>query len=74
MKTGNNKETLRLYSSNLPHGYKKKVAEVAGVSRVSVSYFFSGKNKSKKIENAVLKVISELKKEHKEKLKAAGLL
>ena len=74
MKTENKKKKLELYNSNLPRGYKKEVAKRAGVSRVSVSCFFSGKNNSVKIENAVLDIISELKKEHKEKLRAAGLL
>jgi len=74
MKTDTNKQKLELYNSNLPRGYKKKIAERVGVSTISVSSFFSGKNNSERIENTVLEVIAELKKERNEKLRAAGLL
>jgi len=74
MKASIDKKTLELYQCYLPHGYKKKVAEKAGVSTISVSNFFTGKNKSERIESAILEVIAELKKERKEKLRAAGLL
>jgi hypothetical protein len=67
------KELLKLYSSQLPRNTKHIVAERIGISRQSVSCFFAGKNKSRRTEIEVLKLIAELKSEREELLKKAGL-
>jgi Bacterial regulatory proteins, lacI family. len=62
------------YKKLIPYGYKSVVAERAGVSRQSVTAFLNGKTCSKKIEDAVLDVLAELKTERENKLRKAGLL
>jgi len=58
----------------LPHGSGIIIAEMAGVSKISVTKWFSGKNSSRRIEDAALKLLSRLKRDRERKLKAAGLL
>ena len=67
-------ELLRLYESQLPHGYKTVIANRLGMCRMTVSKFFSNKNKNLQIENEVLKVITELRQERNQKLINTGLL
>lgn len=62
------------YKRLIPYGYKSIVAERAGVSKQSVSAFIQGKTCSKRIEDAILDVLAELKAERDEKLRKAGLL
>ena len=45
---------------SIPHGYKKIIAEKAGVKQRSVSMFLTGKTNSYKIEMAALSVLAEL--------------
>ena len=47
----------------IPQGYCDVIAKKAGVSRVSVSGYFSGRSNSRKIEIAALQVVAELEKE-----------
>lgn len=53
----------------LPQGYCKVVANRAGVTQKSVSSYFGYRNNSEKIENTILKVLGELKREKEELLR-----
>ena len=65
---------VKVYNSMLPHGAKNQIAKRAGVSRQSVNSFFKGKTKSKRIEDATLDYLADLKEERESKLRKAGLL
>lgn len=52
----------------LPHGYCKEVAKRAGVGISQVSYYFSYKSNSERVENAVLEILVELSNSKKELL------
>ncbi len=62
------------YKSLLPYGYKAVVAERAGCSRQTVSAFFKGKTNSKKVEDAILDIVAELKEQREVKMRKAGLI
>lgn len=68
------KETADLYRRSLPRGYQKKIAGAIGVSPIAVSQFLAGKHASKRIEEAILKTIAELREERAELLRNAGML
>lgn len=52
---------------SLPHGYLKKIAERAGVSKVAVTKYFNGITKSSaKIEKAAFECSLEYLREKKE--------
>lgn len=64
------------YNSALPHGYRVKVAALAGVKVQAVSDFLHGRNNSIRIENAILTTLAQIRKEQtkREKLfKEAGI-
>lgn len=65
---------IEVYKSMLPHGSKAIIAKRAGVTNQAVSLFFSGRNKSKRIEDATLQYIAELRADREKKFKDAGLL
>lgn len=46
--------------AKVPHGYGKKIAEKAGVTKQAVSQFLNGKNDNIDIEIATLEVLAEL--------------
>ena len=56
------------------HGSCLMIAEKAGVSQKSVSYWFSGKSNSKKIEKATIDLYTESRKNTKQMLKKLELL
>ena len=62
------------YEELLPYGYKSAIAKRAGCTRQTVSAFFKGRSKSKKIEDAILEILAELKLEREEKMRNAGLI
>ena len=66
--------SIEAYESMLPHGAKNEIAIRAGVTRQAVSQFFSGRTRSRRIEDATLLYIAELKREREIKLRNAGLL
>lgn len=66
------KEMLVAFSEALPHGCVNRVAEKAGVHHTAVSAFLKGRNKSLKIEFAVLQVIAEIRQERERLMKEAG--
>ena len=74
MKINVKSETLELYSSLLPYGSQKEIAQRAGVTVQSVSLFLSGKTRSKRVEDAVLDYITEISQNRQAKLRKAGLL
>lgn len=57
-----NRKELR---KKVPHGYCKVIAERAGVNISQVSYYFSGKGNSERVENATLELLSELSEKKK---------
>lgn len=52
----------------LPRGYGKKIALRIGVSEQSVSRYFSYRQNSERVENAVLDILVELSDEKRRKL------
>ncbi|MBS1525093.1 MAG: LacI family DNA-binding transcriptional regulator [Bacteroidetes bacterium] len=46
--------------AKVPHGYGKKIANKAGVTKQAVSQFLNGKNDNVDIEIATLEVLAEL--------------
>jgi DNA-binding transcriptional regulator YiaG len=64
----------RMIRRQLPLGSCMEIAKIAGVSKKTVSNWFSGKiNSSIRVENAALQIFDEINKDRKRKLKAAGL-
>ena len=53
----------------LPHGYIKKIANVAGVSVQSASNWFRGKYNSERFEDAVFKVLKQYTEVQEEKIR-----
>lgn len=49
--------------AKLPHGYGKIIAEELGVTPKAVYDFMNGRTNSYKIERAVLRTVSKLKRE-----------
>lgn len=74
MKERESTAKLKFYNTMLPYGYRKKVAEIAGVRLASVSEYLYGKYNSKRIEDAILIVIAEVQAEKKKLLINAGLI
>lgn len=64
----------KIIKKQLPAGSGIKIAEMAGVSRGSVSCWFSEKTNSKQIEDAALKLLSMINRDRKRKLSMAGLI
>jgi len=67
---------LEYYKTELPHGYRMIVANKAGVKIQTVSDFLYGRNKSIRIENAILITLAQLRQEKKtreELFKNAGI-
>lgn len=62
------------YESLLPYGYKSIIAKRANVTPQTVTAFFKGRTNNKRIEDAILEILSELKEERDIQLKKAGLL
>ena len=73
MKKKSEKEIRKIYRKNLPHGAISEIAEMANVSQSLVSHFLSGRNSNLKIEYAILRYISKIRKEKNELLIEAGL-
>ena len=73
MKTSLGMETKK-YESLLPYGYKSIVAKRAGVTPQTVTAFFSGRSKNKRVEDSILDILSELREKREDKLKKAGIL
>ena len=67
-------ETLGLYRSMLPYGAQKEIAGRIGVRDASICDFLAGRIYSRRIEDAVLDYIAEVRADRQAKLKAAGLL
>lgn len=65
---------IKEYESLLPYGYKSIVAKRANVTPQTVTSFFKGCTRNKRIEDAILEILSELKEERDVRLKKAGLL
>lgn len=65
---------LQIYRSKLPHGTKKEIATKVGVSPQAVNNFLKGRNKSLRIENAILEKLAELRRDENLRMKKAGLL
>jgi transcriptional regulator with XRE-family HTH domain len=65
---------IEAYKSMLPHGSMSRIAERAGVTRQTVSQFFSGRIHSRRVESAILDYLAELKNEREIKLRKAGIL
>ena len=64
---------IKELEAKLPHGSKKEIAERAGVRPGTISQFFNGKSKSRKILEKVVDYILELeaKDQLQEKLNRA---
>lgn len=69
-----NEDVLKQCKEMLPHGMMKIIAKKAGVTTMSVSYFLRGRNKSIRVEKALLEVLAELRMERERLMKDAGLL
>lgn len=67
-------EERRIIRSRLPQGSGKEIAEIANVSRISVSNWFAGKNNSEYIEDNVVKYAVKQEEKRKNRLRALGLL
>lgn len=67
-------ETLELYRSLLPYGSQRVIASQIGVRESSVSDFLAGRMYSRRIEEAVLDCIADIRATREAKLKKAGLL
>jgi len=52
--------TRQELKEKIPHGYAKKIAEKAGVNRITVSKWLNGKSDNPMVELAVLEVVAEL--------------
>lgn len=48
-------EDRKFIKSSLPYGAQKEIAELLGVSRISVNQYLKGSISSKRIEDAVIK-------------------
>jgi DNA-binding LacI/PurR family transcriptional regulator len=46
--------------AKVPHGYAKKIAEKAGVNRITVSNWLNGRSDNVSVEMAVLEIVAEL--------------
>ena len=73
MESEKRNEMLSVYRAELPHGAMKKIAKKASVHPMSVTHFLKGRNKSYRIEKAVLEYIAELREERKRLINEAGL-
>jgi len=60
--------------AELPHGSCYKIADMAKVPTPYVSQWFSGRINSKKIEDCVIMLIVDERREREEKMKSAGIL
>lgn len=73
MKKVINKEKLEVFRSLLPQGSQVEIAKELGVTVQSVSQFLKGKNKSERIETAILEKIAEVREKKLKLYKRAGL-